>query len=192
MEIIPRFEFRVWGDDLGQAKLRLEALGPVYERRESSETYFVSWAEGINVKIRAGIVDIKELLVVRGGLEQWKPVFKAAFPMDAEVVSASVFPRLEVEGPSLGEAVIDEATFITAASTVKGVAVVPVRKERSLISFGHCRGETTTVQIDGADHHSVAVESADPDALDAAIVDIGIGGRPNESYPALIRRLRWV
>ncbi|MFZ0491699.1 MAG: hypothetical protein WAM81_00715 [Acidimicrobiia bacterium] len=191
MEIVPRYEFRVWDVDLESIRERLLAQGSLYERRHSSETYVVSRVEDINVKVRAGVVDIKQLLVVRGVLERWKPVFKAAFPLDGRVVESSVLGPLGASPIEPIAGAIDEAGFITAAQRIDGVAVVQVRKDRSLVSFGLCRGETSLVQIDGTIYESVAVESADPSAVEAVVADLGIDRRPNESYPAMIRGLRW-
>jgi hypothetical protein len=191
MEIIPRYEFRVWGEDLARARLRLLDHGSLYERRHSSETYVVSRVEDVNVKIRAGIVDIKQLLVVVGNLERWKPVFKAAFPLDARVVASSVFSRLGVDMPEVIAGAMDEGTFTSTAEGLDGVIVARVRKDRSLVSFGHCRGETSRVQVDDTVLETVAVESADPSAVETAASDLGIDGKPNESYPAMIRRVRW-
>ena len=191
MEVIPRYEFRVWDLDLESARERLFGRGPLFERRHSSETYVVSHIEDINVKIRAGVVDIKQLLAVSGELERWGPVFKAAFPLDGGVVAASVFGPLGAGPPAEVEGAMDEAAFIAAAETLDGLIVVRVHKDRSLVSFGSVRGESSLVRIDDTVYETVAVESADPNAVEAAAVDLGIDDRPNESYPAMIRRLRW-
>jgi hypothetical protein len=191
MEIVPRYEFRVWDLDLEFARAKLFEQGSLYERRQSSETYVVSHVEDINVKIRAGIIDIKQLLVVRGVLERWKPVFKAAFPLDARIVATSVFGSLGAGLPELPGGAMDEGAFVVAAETLDRVEVVPVRKDRSLVSFGHCRGETSFVQIDDVVYETVAIESADPSAVEAAASDLEIDRRPNKSYPAMIRGLRW-
>jgi len=165
--------------------------GSLFERRHSSETYVVSHVEDINVKIRAGVVDIKQLLVVSGVLERWRPVFKAAFPLDANVVAASVFDPLGAGSPAMAGGAMGEAAFVAAAETLEGVVVVPVQKDRSLVSFGSCRGEASLVQIDDTVYETVAVESADPHAVESAAADLGIDARMNESYPAMIRGLRW-
>jgi hypothetical protein len=191
MEIVPRYEFRVWDIDLEPVRQLLFERGSLFERRHSSETYVVSQVEEINVKIRAGVIDIKQLLDVSGVLQRWRPVFKAAFPLDAAVVAASVFERLNAGQPVLPGGAMDEAAFISAAETLEGTIVVSVRKDRSLVSFGSCRGEASLVQIEGTVYETIAVESADPHAVEVAAASLGIEERKNESYPALIRGLRW-
>jgi hypothetical protein len=191
MEIVPRYEFRVWDLDLASIRQMLLGRGSLFERRHSSETYVVSRVPDINVKIRAGVVDIKQLLAVSGELERWRPVFKAAFPLDASVVAVSVFGPLGVGPPAKVEGAMDEVAFIAAAAALDGLLVVPVQKDRSLVSFGSCRGESSLVRLGDTVYETVAVESADPNAVETAVADLGIGERPNESYPAMIRGLRW-
>ncbi len=191
MEIIPRYEFRVWGDDLELAQTRLLEAGVLSERRQSSETYIVSHAEQTNVKIRAGVIDIKELLERRGALERWRPVFKAAFPIERHVAVGSVFSRLDVEAPAMEADLVGEEMFIAAADRVEGVTAVPVRKERSLLSIGDCRAEVAVVTIYGDEILTMAIESADPAAVESVAAMLGIDDHENESYPAVLRRLRW-
>ena len=77
--IIPRWEWRVFGDGFGAAEAAFAALtpGPV---EESDELYLLS-AAGRNVKVRDGLMDIKFLREVDAdGLERWEPVMKAGLP----------------------------------------------------------------------------------------------------------------
>jgi len=191
MKIIPRYEYRVWGDDLGSAQAQLLELGTGLKRRRTSETYIVSRAEQTNVKIRWGILDIKRLLDRWDCLERWKPVFKVAFPVESQVLSTSVFPLLGVEASLPAGGLASEEEFVSMADHLEGVMAVPVQKVRSLVSIGACRVEAGLVTVDGSEHLTVAVESADPSAVEETITLLGIAGRPNESYPALLRRLRW-
>jgi len=191
MEIIPRFEFRVWGEHLDSAQARLLDMGTLRERRQSGETYIVSRAEQTNVKIRAGVIDIKELLERRGALERWRPVFKAAFPIERQVAVGSVFSRLDVEAPGLEADLVGEEMFVAAADRVEGVTAVPVRKERSLLSIGDCRAEVAVVTIYGDEILTMAIESADPTVVESVAAMLGIDDHENESYPAVLRRLGW-
>ena len=55
---------------------------------ESEETYIVSKAtDKCNAKIRAALMDIKVLVAEDRGLEQWKPVLKAGFPLESSVIA---------------------------------------------------------------------------------------------------------
>jgi len=44
-------------------------------------------------------MDIKTLLCVESGLEQWNAYLKADFPIDAALIARKIFPALRVEPP---------------------------------------------------------------------------------------------
>src|SRR5689334_1951838 len=76
-EIVPRWEWRTFGDSFGPADATFAALTP--ERvQESDEIYLLSTADGDTVKVRDELMDVKHLEHVDAeGLEQWLPVMKA-------------------------------------------------------------------------------------------------------------------
>ena len=86
--IVPRWEWRTFGESANAAEGRLALLDP--ERiAESDELYMLSLQSDASVKVRDGLVDVKRLEAVdRNGLEQWRPVLKATFPLSPEDVSA--------------------------------------------------------------------------------------------------------
>jgi exopolyphosphatase / guanosine-5'-triphosphate,3'-diphosphate pyrophosphatase len=77
--IVPRWEWRTFGRDFGQAEDTIEAMEPSGVA-ESDELYVLS-PDGENVKVRDGLLDIKALREAdRAGLQRWEPVLKAEFP----------------------------------------------------------------------------------------------------------------
>ena len=96
--IVPRWEWRSFGRSFGEAEKRLAALPP-QGVQESDEQYLLT-ASGANVKVRAALMDIKELKQVNAdGLEQWMPVLKAGFPLPA-AETARVLEALRLPPPS--------------------------------------------------------------------------------------------
>src|SRR5215467_976187 len=85
--IVPRWEWRTFGESFGAAEGRLALLDP--DRiHESDEIYLLSLESDASVKIRDGLMDVKLLEAVDGdGLEQWLPVLKGAFPLIAAHVA---------------------------------------------------------------------------------------------------------
>ena len=84
--IIPRWEWRTFGESFGEADNRFAALEAA-GTQESDEIYFLSPAGDQNVKVRDKLMDIKTLEHVNpDGLEQWKPVMKGTFPLPAAEV----------------------------------------------------------------------------------------------------------
>ena len=106
-----RWEWRTFGDDLGDAETRLRAL--TRERlHESDETYLLRPEGRDAVKVREGLMDVKHLEQVNGdGLELWRPVMKSPLPIspaDARAVLAALgmdAPRLELESYDVAELV---------------------------------------------------------------------------------------
>jgi exopolyphosphatase/guanosine-5'-triphosphate,3'-diphosphate pyrophosphatase len=80
-EVVPRWEWRTFGERFGAAEDTFAALSP--ERvQETDELYLLSEGGGDTVKVRADLMDVKHLERVNDdGLEQWIPVKKAGFPL---------------------------------------------------------------------------------------------------------------
>jgi len=179
-----RWEWRTFGDDLGDAEARLLALTP--ERvQESDETYLVSGSLDHAVKQREGLMDIKQLEHVNAdGLELWQPVMKSPLPIsptDARAVLAAlhVDATLELEDYDVAE-LADAAT---------GVTLVPVHKSRRRCTFQGCMTELTDFRTAGGSTHTIAIESEDAARVIAAVRELGLGSRPNVSVPRALAAL---
>lgn len=184
-----RYEFRVWGERLDELGDRLRSLAEPLEVRESTETYFVSTAAvDANPKARADLLDIKVLVGVREGFEQWGVRLKAEFPIDAALLSAELFPLLGLTPPHFERA---DYSFLQVLDEVvpahPDLAAVEVGKRRQMHTVNACIAEITDATI--ADHRiqTVAVESSDFDALRDARHALGLDDADNVSYPRSIR-----
>jgi hypothetical protein len=187
-EIKPRYEFRVWAQDLTSIR---EALGRMAQPRvtESEETYLISRTTAkCNAKIRAGLMDIKILVAEDRGLEQWKPVFKTGFPLDTSTIIQQVFSSLEARPPSLPKSKYELEEFLDAIRADGQLSVVGVRKTRHQFRIGNCAAEYAQVAIDDVPRETVAVESVEPDAVLSLLQEVGIS-EANVSYIAEIRRV---
>ena len=81
--IVPRWEWRTFGEHLGRADARLAALAPD-SVQESDELDLLSLESDASVKVRDELMDVKHLEHVNDdGLEQWRPALKARFPLAA-------------------------------------------------------------------------------------------------------------
>ena len=180
--IIPRWEWRVFGEGFEAAEAALAALTPDTVE-ESDELYLLS-AEGANVKIRAGLVDIKLLREVDAdGLERWEPVMKLGFPLPAAAVSR-VFEALGVAPSPLardGYTLDQLRAELVAPSGV--VRAVTVHKRRVRYTLGGCKAETADLDVGGKDARTIAIESEDASAVIAAVRGVGLGASVNTSYP---------
>ena len=87
-KIVPRWEWRTFGQDFGPAEPRFAALSPE-KVQKSEEVYLLVAGSDANVKVRDQLLDIKQLeRVNEDGLEQWRPVLKEPFPLKAVTVAA--------------------------------------------------------------------------------------------------------
>ena len=184
----PRYEFRVWADTLASVHEKLGRLAQP-KTTESQETYLISRAtERCNAKIRAALMDIKVLVNEDRGLEQWKPVLKAEFPLESSVISAQVFPSLELPASALPKSAYQLQEFLETMVQIDGVAIVGVRKTRHQFRTGDCAAEYAQITINDVPRETVAVESVDPDAVLKLVQDLGIA----EANTRYIREIKHV
>jgi exopolyphosphatase/guanosine-5'-triphosphate,3'-diphosphate pyrophosphatase len=181
VSIVPRWEWRTFGQSIGPAEAAFAALEAT-QPRESDELYFLS-PSAQNVKIRDGLMDIKILQVVdERGLEQWRPVLKAPFPLSpadvTQVVEALGIPPLPA-----GSAVTRDALLNALSDPGLGVRTVEVHKRRTRYTVGGCPAEIADLVVDGRPTQTLAIEGEDAEAVSAAVRSVGLGGHANISYP---------
>ena len=157
---------------------------------ESDELYLLPLRREASVKVRAGLLDVKELVQVsEDGLEQWRPVLKAAFPLSAEDAAAT-FATLGARVPTLTRATytLDELVDELVGPSPH-VSPVPVHKRREHYEIGGCMAERSEFSTDGATIRTIAVESEDPSLVTKTVSDLGLTGRPNVNVPRGLRSL---
>ncbi len=172
--VIPRWEWRTFGESFGAAEGRLAGASAVRDE-ESRDVYVLSAAGDASVKVRDGRLDVKRPEAVDDeGLEQWRPVMKAAFPLGAGEVDA-VLAALGAERPSGGGA----STLDEVVAAAPDLRTVPVNKRRAHYTYGGCRAEISELRTDAGTTRTLAVESEDPARVSAAVHELGLAGRPN-------------
>ena len=188
-EVIPRWEWRTFGDRFGAAEAHLAAL-EAGKAQQSDELYLLSSACDANVKVRDGLMDVKRLERTDAqGLEQWRPVMKGTFPLPAAEVE-QVFAALGVAPPPLARAAYAlEQVLVELLEPEPGLRAVGVHKKRTRYTIGGCIAELTEVVVDGKAVRTVAVESEDPARVLAAVRALGLEGIENVSYPRGLKRL---
>jgi len=181
-EITPRWEWRSFGERFGGAEERLARL-TASGVQESDEIYLLSRAGG-NVKIRDALMDIKVLREVNAdGLEQWTPVMKAGFPLQA-AEAAKVLEALRLPIPTPIRASYTLGEFIAQFAAPGGaIRAVKVHKRRTRYTVGGCMAELSEVVANGKPTRTIAVESEDAAGVMRAVRELGLGGYTNTSYP---------
>jgi exopolyphosphatase / guanosine-5'-triphosphate,3'-diphosphate pyrophosphatase len=185
--IVPRWEWRTFGERFGPAEEAFDALTP--ERaEESDETYVLSTQSDASAKIRAGLMDVKHLDTVNGdGLEQWRPVMKAEFPVPAADVGAVLaelgvsLVLLERDAYSLPEFVED------VVPRYPELRAVDVHKQRAHFTIGGAMAELSELTVDGRTIGTIAIEGEDPDAVISVVRDLRLADRVNTCMARMLK-----
>jgi exopolyphosphatase/guanosine-5'-triphosphate,3'-diphosphate pyrophosphatase len=180
-----RWEWRTFGDHLGEAEERLGSMDP--ERvAESDETYLLS-DKGIDaVKVRDGLMDVKHLEQVdEHGLEQWNPVMKAPLPISAADAGA-VLAALSAPAEPYGDT-YDLAGLTEAAQGA--IRPVPVHKKRHHYTIAACMAELTDISTGDRATRTIAIESEDAASVIETVRHLGLADRPNTSVPKGLKEL---
>jgi len=187
--VVPRWEWRTFGESFAGAEKRLAALSPE-SVRESDELYLLSREADDSVKFRDELLDIKQLEQVNDdGLEQWRPVLKAPFPLSGATVD-SALAALHASPPPRGRSsyTLDELVEEVVRPS-RQLAAVPVRKRRAHYTVSGCMAELTDVRTDNGSTRTIAVESEDPARVLAAVRELGLDTRSNVSFPRGLKAL---
>ena len=187
--IVPRWEWRTFGERLVAAERRLATVAPE-QVHESRDLYLIARQGGDTaVKIRDGFVDVKRLVSTsESGLEQWVPVLKEPFPLPAASIG-EVLSYLDVGATTLDrpEYALEELLELVRASD--DVAQIDVSKRRTRYRIGGCMAEVTEARTDRGTAWTIAVESEDPAQVVATAAELGLMSLPNVSYPRWLRML---
>jgi exopolyphosphatase/guanosine-5'-triphosphate,3'-diphosphate pyrophosphatase len=181
--IVPRWEWRAFAEDFGDVDRRFDALAP--ERTDvSDEIYVVTPAGDASVKVRDGLVDVKlRMAVDADGLEQWKPVVKAPYPIAVADVRL-LLDALHVTGGTLGrEAYTQDQLVAEVLRPHPELHGVRVHKRRVHYTLGGCMAERSEISTEHGEVRTIAVESEDPARLAATVRELGFDPRRNVSLP---------
>jgi exopolyphosphatase/guanosine-5'-triphosphate,3'-diphosphate pyrophosphatase len=181
--IVPRWEWRAFGEGFGAADDYFAALSP-QSVTESDELYLLSTNDDDTVKVRDGLMDVKHLEQVNDdGLEQWRPVTKAPFPLPAAEVG-SLLATLGASVASVPRAAytLDELEDELVRPS-QDLEAVQVHKRRAHYMLRGCMAELTAVRTAFGATRTIAVESEDPSRVIATVRELGLGSRPNVNFP---------
>jgi len=136
----PRYEFRIFGNNLDGIENRIKELAKEEKTRQMTSVYLLaSGNPKNNIKIREGVMDIKVLEHVQDGLEQWNPFLVGEFPLKANVIKTVVFPSLGVQSPVLAREEYTLEQFIEELISVDpDLSVAWVNKTRHAFTVREC------------------------------------------------------
>ena len=178
-----RFEYRIWGETFPE-------LPSPDQEPESEEVYLIAaGVDGRNVKFRRGALEIKRLLGVRRGLQQWLPALRCVLPLPAAVIAEHLCPELGVALPRLRAASYDLPQFLDLAGALPGLRVVSLLKRRRPFELAGGRAERTRVTIGDVTIESAAIEAERFKLAVRAADELALRRAPNVDYVSAIRRI---
>jgi exopolyphosphatase/guanosine-5'-triphosphate,3'-diphosphate pyrophosphatase len=177
--IVPRWEWRTFGERLSLGG-DLPDLREPERVQESDELYLLSEETDASVKIRDGLMDVKQLEAVNAdGLEQWRPVLKKAFPLGARDVQ-TVLTALGVAADAVGwDAYTLDELLSEVVRPNPSLTAVQVHKRRAHYHVGGCMAEVSEVTAGGRSARTVAVEAEDPALVSAVLEKLLVADLPN-------------
>jgi exopolyphosphatase / guanosine-5'-triphosphate,3'-diphosphate pyrophosphatase len=141
--------------------------------QESDELYLLSRESDASVKVRDELMDVKHLeRVDENGLEQWKPVMKAPFPLAAADVK-QVLTELGITAPLAG------SEYTLEELLGEDLLTVEVHKRRERHTIDGCMAELTEIRTEHGSTRTLALESEDPARVLAVVGDLGLASRRN-------------
>ena len=141
------------------------------------------------MKIRDGKIDIKTLVQVVDGLEQWQPVTQAAFPISNAFLENIIFPSLKVEIPDLNRDAYNLDEFMAVIQSNSSLELVDIQKHR----FGYMVNKTicefAKVTINGIQVESINSESTEIADVKKTLKECGLESVENINYIQAIKRV---
>ena len=188
--IVPRWEWRTFAGRFdADVDRRFDAL-PAERVDESDETYLVSPHSDASVKVRAGLVDIKAVVEVSDdGLQRWKPLLKAPYPLSADAVVV-LARALGVTVPPLQRDEYEREQLVDELIRPHP-ELLPVRvhKHRAHYTLAGCMAERSEVRSEHGEQRTIAVESEDGDLVRATVRELGFDVPANVSLPRELKVL---
>jgi hypothetical protein len=157
----------------------------------SAEVYLLPPAvEGVNAKIRGGTLEIKRLLGLRAGLQEWLPALRCRLPLPAVVIERELCPALGIRAPRRAKTSYElEPLLEELASAAPGLRCVRLVKRRRPFEVAGARAERTRVEVGALTIESVAIEVEAFEAARQAVIELQLERSPNLDYVAALRRL---
>lgn len=184
-----RWEWRTFDVDAeawNAARRRLEMMGPA---RRTSEVYFVAPGAMLNVKLREGRLEAKQLVrTSEDGFELWRPVLDIGFPMDP--IALTELARLWSRPVPVVPLATADAFIAHLARHAPDIRVLPVTKWRTRFRAGECDGEEVTLLVRGLLIQGLAFEHADIATLRGALREFGLRPLANTNYVRFLRTVR--
>lgn len=182
-----RFEFRTFGDGLGDFPGRLGGTFAKLAEEERTDVYLLGEDPARSFKLRGRQrLELKLLLgEAEGGCQVWRPAGRCALPATGRLLRARF--RAVTGRPDFAPAEVYDPQRVVATFEKHGERPLAVFKRRILFGAGEATVEWARITPDGqGDSVTLALEGEDPQALRQLWHDLGMARRRNVSYPEFL------
>ncbi|MDP8204242.1 MAG: hypothetical protein P9L95_06910 [Candidatus Tenebribacter mawsonii] len=182
-KIIPRWEWRTFGEDLSKGEKNIIKYGNARDRK-SEEIYILSKNSNDNTKIRDELMDIKSPIRINDetGLEQWTVLAKSAFPIHINDL-ALVYKAFGVKLPYLDK---DEYSYIEYIEELIGknpeLKMINVKKNRHGYLIDDAIVEIAEVSFNEYTTKTIAVEHTDMEVVINTVKKLNLSEYENVNY----------
>lgn len=186
------FEFRSFGQDFGEAEVKLNDLGRNIVPKESYDYYILSEVnQTYNILIRNKRLIIKELISTGDNLEKWNVEVDQRFPISKEIIENTFFPATGLEAPNLEDKEYDIISFIEeVVNQDPDLKIVEVFKSKIEFIHNNCNCEISRNLINGAFIKTFNIESENIEELLETLDKMKITGNfTNTNYPLKIKQI---
>ena len=136
------------------------------------------------------MLDIKVFVKEEKGLQQWKPRMRAEFPIKVEALRDDVFPALGIAVAEFNRSEYTLEQFIEDIMIPHPELVLArVFKHRFGYTINGCISEIAALLINGAAIKTMALESADIEAVLKVKQMLGLHEYENVNYLLAIKRI---
>jgi exopolyphosphatase/guanosine-5'-triphosphate,3'-diphosphate pyrophosphatase len=154
------------------------------------ERYILSIDSPHIVKIRDDCLDIRMLLSVdQTGLEQWRPLVKASFPIEETALEAA-WLAWSVPAPIVSRRQCNLSEFLfEIVDHEPELCVAEIERKRTPVTIQGCGGEHIAIQVVGESWESIAFKHTNPFQVWRAVTALGLQTVENTSYPAALKQI---
>lgn len=185
--VIPRWEWRTFAAELPKLRAQLPLLQDALAK-VSLETYLVCRTSSHDAKIRADVLDVKQLFGTDAdGLQLWKPVLKESFPLTAAGIRSLFAIWGQVLPAPSRKTYLLQQFLDEIIGSCSGVRAVQVKKSRIGFQFMSCTAEIALVEFDGITCETFCLEHEDTALIMRALDCLNLRATENVNYAAAIK-----
>jgi len=188
---VNQWEYRIFADKFDEIEENIREHAELISTKQIMEVYFITNSNNdFDVKTSDNHLEINRVVTSDSGFEQWQPVHKKSFPLNADFIKSELFPVLNADAPPMQR---DDYTFqqFLDELIIRHPALFIVQVSNVLYTFdvAGCAAEVADVVINNSKIRTVCIRSEDTQKLNQTSKYLGIGSYENVNYIKAIKKV---